>query len=299
MTFGSKCSPSTAQYIKNKNANEFKSTFPRAVEAIVNNHYVDDMIDCTHTVDEAKTLVDQVKMIHKAGGFTIRNFASNSAELLKKIGENSNLHEVNLNVDDELGTERVLGIFWNTTTDNFTYSLKFTAVNEKMMSSEYHPTKRELLRILMSVFDPLGFLAHFLIIGKIILQEVWRSNVGWDDKISESVHKKWVKWIRALPEVEEIEIPRLYSPKLSPSTPASIQLHKFVDASNEACAAVSFLRIENEDGVDCCIVSAKTKVAPTKPMSVPRLELQAAVIGTRLTQSAQSSLRLTIEKQIF
>lgn len=177
--------------------------------------------------------------------------------------------------------------------------LKFNSVNEKMKSGEYCPTKREILRILMSVFDPLGLLAHFLVFGKIVLQEIWRSKTEWDEKITEPVYRKWMKWVKALPDVEKVQIPRLYSPKLSPTPPKSIQLHTFVDASVEACAAVTYLRTEDENGVDCSIVSAKTKVAPTKPMSVPRLEFQAAVIGVRLAQNVKSSLRLAIEKQFF
>lgn len=84
MTFGSKWSPSSAQYVKNRNANDFKQKYPRAVEAIVENHYVDDMIDCTHTVDEAETLINEVKFIHKAGGFNIRKFVSNRFDELVK-----------------------------------------------------------------------------------------------------------------------------------------------------------------------------------------------------------------------
>lgn len=299
MTFGSKCSPSVAQYVKNKNASDFKNEFPRATEAIIENHYVDDMIDCTHTVNEAYKLIKDVKMIHQAGGFEIRNFTSNSEELLEKIGEKMDHQNKNLNISIELGTERVLGMFWNTATDNFTYSLKFTKVNEKMVSGEYCPTKREVLQILMSVFDPLGLLANFLVYGKILLQEIWRSNIDWDEKLTLTVRAKWIQWIQALPHVETIQIPRLYSMKLSPNLPTSTQLHTFVDASVEACAAVTYLRIEDHQGIDCCLVGSKTKVAPNKPMSVPRLELQAAVLGTRLADNVKKSQTLKFEKHVF
>lgn len=167
MTFGSACSPSSAQYVKNKNAEEFRDKFPRAVEAIVENHYVDDMIECAESVDEAEKLVKDVKLIHKEGGFNIRNFVSNSEELLTRIGEKTASQNKSLNVGDEVRAERVLGMFWETKKDIFTYSLKFTGVNEKMLSGEHCPTKREVLKILMSVFDPLGLIANFLVHGKI------------------------------------------------------------------------------------------------------------------------------------
>ncbi|XP_037034300.1 uncharacterized protein LOC119073091 [Bradysia coprophila] len=299
MTFGSKCSPSTAQYVKNKNAKEFEEKFPRAAEAIIQNHYVDDMIDCTDSVDEAETLIKDVKMIHQAGGFNIRKFNSNSKKLLERIGENATTQNKDLNIGAELNKERVLGMFWDTTNDAFTYSLRFTKINGKMMSGEYCPTKREVLRILMSVFDPIGLISNVLVYGKILLQEIWRSQIEWDDRLTESLHHKWVSWIRALPNVEKLQIPRWYSTKLAPEVQKSIQLHTFVDASVEACAAATYLRIETQDGVDCCLVSAKTKVAPTKQLTVPRLELQAAVIGSRLAENVNKSLTVNIEKHFY
>lgn len=123
--------------------------------------------------------------------------------------------------------------------------------------------------------------------------------MDWDEKITQPHYDKWMKWIRTLPDVENIHIPRLYSPKLSPNAPKSIQMHTFVDASAEAYAATAYFRFEDEDGVDCCLVSAKTKVAPNKPMSIPRLELQGAVLGTRLSSSVKSSQTFKIDKVIY
>lgn len=150
---------------------------------------------------------------------------------------------------------------------------------------------------MMSIFDPLGLLANFLIYPKLLLQETWRSNIEWDEQIPETLQTKWLKWIKVLPSVENVHIPRLYSPKLSPGPPKAIQLHVLVDASIEAFSATAYLRIEDDDGsIDCCLVGAKTKVAPNKPMTVPRLELQAAVLGIRLARSVKQSQRLEFEK---
>lgn len=173
VTFGLTCSPSQAQFIKNKNAMEFVEQFPEAVNTIINNHYVDDMIDCEHTLNAAEKRVQEVKFVHKEGGFEIRNFLSNSKELLQRIGESTEQHNKNMNISVELGTERVLGMFWNASTDCFTFSLKYTKINEQIMSGKQCPTKREVLRILMSVFDPLGLLANYLVYTKILLQEIW------------------------------------------------------------------------------------------------------------------------------
>lgn len=99
--------------------------------------------------------------------------------------------------------------------------------------------------------------------------------------------------------MENIQIPRLYSPKLSPKAPKSIQMHTFVDASAEAYATSIYFRFEDDDGIDCCLAGAKTKVAPNKPMSISRLELQGAVLGTRLANSIKSSQTFKIDKKVF
>ncbi|XP_036319000.1 uncharacterized protein LOC118733623 [Rhagoletis pomonella] len=85
MTFGVICSPSSAQFVKNKNAEEFRVRFPEAVEAIVNNHYVDDFVHCFSTVDEAIRITEQIVWVHKQGGFELKRFVSNSEQLTKRM----------------------------------------------------------------------------------------------------------------------------------------------------------------------------------------------------------------------
>lgn len=90
MTFGATCSPSSAQYVKNKNAREWAETFPRASKAIIENHYVDDWLDSVDTEREAIQLARDVKFVHNQAGFEIRNFVSNSSTVLKAVWCNIN-----------------------------------------------------------------------------------------------------------------------------------------------------------------------------------------------------------------
>ncbi|XP_037051788.1 uncharacterized protein LOC119085478 [Bradysia coprophila] len=297
MTFGSSCSPSIAQWVKNKNASDFKEQFPRAYDAITRSHYVDDLIDNTHTEEEAVQLIQDVQFIHRHAGFEMRNFASNSKDVLRSL--NSSSENVVKTLDDKINltTERVLGLYWNTELDTFTYCLKFVKVHPV---DTHPPTKRQILSAVMSIFDPLGFLAHFVIYVKILLQDIWREKIDWDDMLSDDMKNRWRFWLQHLPQVENVHIPRLYSPRISPVLPELIQLHVFVDASLEAYAAAAYFRIENNSGVDSCLVEAKSRVAPIKPMSVPRLELQGGILGTRLASSiVQSHDGLQIDKIII
>ncbi|XP_017491967.1 PREDICTED: uncharacterized protein LOC108380109, partial [Rhagoletis zephyria] len=149
----------------------------------------------------------------------------------------------------------------------------------------------------MSIFDPLGFLAHYTIGLKILLQEVWRSCIGWDKPLPEQLYKQWCLWKTLLPAISVTTIPRCYSPLLTNSK--CNQLHTFVDAGEHAYAAVCYIRTQFGNKVDTIIVAAKSKVTPLKPVSIPRLELQAAVIGVRLATTVKAALRVPIHARFW
>lgn len=301
LTFGSKCSPSTAQHVKNRNASEFEKQHPVAVYSIVNNHYVDDLLDCQHTVKEAVQLYNDIKKIHVHGGFAICKFISNSTEAMNAVGEQDDGKEKCLNPDkDFLYTDRVLGMYWNRQKDIFTFSLKYTNINRDILTGLRNPTKRELLKTLMTIFDPLGLISHFLIHLKIILQDVWRAQMTWDEPLSKpEIIDAWKSWLEILPNVEKVEIARVYSLKMTPNTPKSIEYHIFVDASENAFTAVAFLRVEDDDGVDCTLIGSKARVAPLKYLSVPRLELQGGVLGCRLLTSIAAGQTFKANRRII
>lgn len=208
LTFGSASSPASAQYVKNKNAKEFQKEFPRAVDAVVNNHYMDDLLDSTDTILDAIQLGKDVRFIHEQANFEMRNWLSNSTEVIRELGETNSATTKDISTNSELRYERVLGMFWQTSTDIFTYSLKYTKLDDDLMAMKRKPTKREMLRVLMSIFDPLGLLSNFLVYLKILLQDIWRERIGWDEQINGTQNDKWKRWLNLLPSVEKIEIPR-------------------------------------------------------------------------------------------
>lgn len=286
MTFGATCSPASAQFVKNFNANQFIDVFPRAVTSIVYNHYVDDMLECTDTVQEAIDLAEQVTKIHHYGGFHITKWKSNSRTVMEALGESPDVSQQlqSLNLEPNTAIEKVLGMWWNLDVDCFTYSLRFNKGNQDVLRGQKRPTKREVLRILMSIYDPLGLIAYFLSYLKVLLQEIWSSRIDWDDEINDQQFQKWLRWVDQLKLVELLNIPRCYLSKFSTWADVNKQIHIFVDASQDNCAAVAYLRLNNEEIVDCTLIAAKTKVAPLKLTSIPRLELVAALLGARLAR---------------
>ncbi|XP_062716949.1 uncharacterized protein LOC115265221 [Aedes albopictus] len=295
--FGATSSPCTAQYVKNWNASEYSEQYPRAVEAVIKNHYVDDFLDSVDSVEEAVELVQQVKDIHAAAGFQFGKILSNEQEVLDRLGETSSAISKPLPVDKDRAYERVLGITWIPSEDIFTFS--YEGLEEVLGTDWTVPTKRQVLRIVMKLYDPLGFVAHFVVQGKILMQEIWRTGTNWDEPIAEQLHDLWSRWIELYRKINDVSVPRCFFKELCPKQVRDIQIHVFTDASVSACACVAYLRMTVGEESLCSLIAAKTKVAPLRTLSIPRLELQAAMMGSRLLQNICSALTISIQSRFL
>lgn len=299
-TFGATCSPASAQYVKNTNAAEFADGFPRAVEGIIKNHYVDDYLDSFESEDEAVRVSQEVKTIHQKGGFHIRNWLSNSTDVLGELNEEEQLESKNLCLSATDGNDRVLGMLWQTAEDELQFSVKMKDEVQAVIDSGDRPTKRQMLKCLMGIFDPLGLLSVFLVHGKILLQDAWRAGLKWDEEIPNEIFDRWTRWTGMFRKIADLRIPRCYFVKATRQTYDQLQLHIFVDASEAAFSAVAYFRVVDAAGkVECTIVAAKTKVAPLKPLSIPRLELQAAVLGSRLMSFVQDGHNVEVKQRFL
>ena len=135
--------------------------------------------------------------------------------------------------------------------------------------------------------------------AKILLQELWRDKLPWDQEIPEPYLSQWQRWLEELPRVITTDIPRCYRTQFSITT-STIQLHNFADASRCGYAAVSYLRFVDEKGViHCPFVMGKTRNAPIREWTIPRLELQAAVLAARLSKMIVRELDLQVDQTFF
>lgn len=183
------CSPSTAQFVKNLNAKKFVNEFPRAVERLHRGR--------GHSSRQGS------KTDHKHAGFTISKWISNSKKVMSVLHAPLTAQQKNLNLTDS-STTTVLGMQWRDDTNTFTYSLQSSDLLVKGTTIEKSSTKREVLRNFMSIIDPLGLIAHFLIHIKILLQEVWRSGTGWDENLKDEELSEWQRWARLIWQVESV-----------------------------------------------------------------------------------------------
>ncbi|XP_055708899.1 uncharacterized protein LOC129805169 [Phlebotomus papatasi] len=295
MTFGASCSPTLASYVKNVNAEEHAMDYPEAVKGILDNTYCDDYLGSADSIEDARKLIRDIVYVQKAGGFDIVNWTANDSRILDTFTDTmKNLASQTL---DEL--DRVLGLWWDSTADIFTFKTQFHRVPAEILSGEKIPTMRDVLRLIMSIFDPLGFLAMFTVKGKMILQEIWRLKIGWDDPIEGIALQHWKTFLDELKTISTVRVSRCYSPNLPQAT--SVQLHIFGDASEHAYSSVAYLRIVSEinSEIEVSFVCARTKVSPLKSTSIPRLELQAAVMSSRMSAAIRATLDVKIDDVVL
>ncbi|XP_017468488.1 PREDICTED: uncharacterized protein LOC108360634 [Rhagoletis zephyria] len=189
-------------------------------------------------------------------------------------------------------------MWWIASTDHFAFRVSAKYKESHLLVHQRRPTKREVLSLVMTIYDPLGLIGFYVIFAKIILQEIWRSGCGWDERIPDEQFTKWLRWIRLIPRIEDMRLPRNYT-RTEFDSPPQIELHTFVDASESSYAAVCYMRYSDGKIVDCAMVSSKTRVAPLKVMSIPRLELKAALLGARLSKLVRESHSISIATSTY
>lgn len=289
--FGAACSPSTAIYVKNRNAEDYKDEYPDAVRAVVRNHYMDDYLHSLPAEDEAVKIASEVDTIHRRAGFELRGWASNRANVLRKLtGEDTNKEEIELGSKEE----KTLGLRWFTEEDKLGFRTCLQNMTE-VIEQERTPTKRKVTSAVMSTFDPMGLASPVLIQGKKLLQDIWRSGVGWDEEITPGEGDQWREYLRSLKLLEGLRIPRCIRHSAHEG-----ELHIFTDASETAYACAVYWRQETNEGqFDVVLLAAKARVTPLKPISIPRLELQAALLGTRMARSVEEELDLQPARKTY
>lgn len=268
----------------------------KVANVIKNDFYCDDLITGCDDVAELKYIRDAVVDKLKEACFPLRKFRTNvpcifTNDPTSTTCSEKDLSEVNDQYSNLQNQSSVLGLKWCPSRDSYHFLVDF----------RIDPifTKRNILATTCKIFDPLGLLSAFTIIPKMLLQRLWSSKLDWDDPAPADVCKEWNQFLSNLKQIETINIPRFVLHTRAGS-PASIQLHCFVDASQNAFATCIYVRsTDKNDNVSVMLLCAKARVAPLKPSTIPRLELAAALLGAQLTAKVGQSLRCEFEKKYF
>ncbi|XP_071577042.1 uncharacterized protein [Temnothorax nylanderi] len=284
VTYGNANTPNVALRVVEQVAEDEGADFPLAVPVLRLHTYVDDAVFGADDIPLALQTRDQLISLLKRAGFHLRKWASNNPVLLEGIDPQDHglASAKTLESDERL---KILGIKWHPHTDVFQFDVT--------LAESVPDTKRSILSTIAQIFDPLGWMAPVVITAKIMMQQLWLLRCKWDDVIPDDLLRKWRDYYTRLPILRQIVIPRWTG---YGSDTLTAEIHGFADASASAYGAVVYLKVTHLDGtVEITLLLSKSKVAPLKPMSIPRLELLAAVLLARSIAAVRSALTITIQ----
>ena len=294
--FGSSCSTTLSSFALNRNADDHVDEFPEDVIKAIRRAYVDDVPTSAPSESSLAALIQGLIDLCKLGGFPLTKFVSNSRLALEAIPEDLR-KEGFKDTSGPLPETSVLGVLYSPEEDVF----RVKAPQKPGGGPDgviYN--RRMMLSLVMGIFDPIGFVAPFVLLGKKINQQLCNEKVSWNDPAPEKKYQVPIqKWVDGFNELHLLSIRRSFA--LTDRKQPLILLI-FTDASIIGYGCVAFFLDEHGR---ISWVAAKSRVSPTKETNVevgqniPRLELQAAVTGVELALQIREDIDVQISRQIF
>ncbi|XP_061886479.1 uncharacterized protein LOC133637538 [Entelurus aequoreus] len=288
--FGNSPSPAVATYGLRRAAQQGEEKYGADVRQFVErDFYVDDALKSVPTEQGAINLVKRTQEMLAASNLRLLKIASNKVEVMDAFpveDRAKDLQDLDLFKDD-LPDQRSLGIKWNIMSDYFTFHIPHT-------DKPY--TRRGVLSTVNSVFDPLGFLSPVIIQGRLLLRELSLHTTEWDSALPEDMRGKWVEWQQSLQCLSNLQMPRTYS-NIPLSQAKCVELCIFSDASMKAICAVAYIKVTAADGTtEVGFVLGKARLTPQPELTVPRLELCAAVMAVEMAEVISDEIDHQIDK---
>nr|CAI5838888.1 unnamed protein product [Callosobruchus analis] len=270
VTYGTASAPYLAVRCLIEAANKYEKSFPDACNIIKRDFYIDDLLTGAESAADLLKIQSQVSDILRSVGFPLRKWLCNDKKVLanfKTYGETeASILEIG---EDE--QNKTLGVFWNSCNDLIQYRVDFEIL------SNCRITKRGVLSTICQIFDPLGLVSCIIIVAKLMIQQMWIRKLEWDDELPNDLRDNWIRFREDLKCITELSIPR----RAVLSEYIRIEIHGFSDASEKAYAACVYIRFSTRVPVSN-LICAKSRVAPVKQVSLPRLELCGAVLVANL-----------------
>ena len=289
--FGASSSPTVTQFVLKRHGEAIRAMFGEQVYEIITRYfYVDDGSGGNNSIEGCKKLCKDLKAAMEMGGFSLGKWKFSHKELRSAVGEEEE--------EEEAEEEKILGIVWNLKEDTLAVSIE----EERFL--EPATTPRKVVQQQASLYDPLGIVAPFVLIGRRWTQQAMTGEWGWDRPLKEEIKKGFGEWTSSIPLLKSLSIPRSLNVPDSVGAPA--QLHFFSDASKGGFGTVGYWRVVLPDGsVRLCFVGGKSHVVPLDATrtshhnSIPRLELVSALKSVELMRAIQKSLPMEVEDVVF
>ncbi|XP_043195315.1 uncharacterized protein LOC122366790 [Amphibalanus amphitrite] len=290
--FGAISSPSCANFALRRTAQDFGDKFDAdVIDSIQRSFYVDDFMKTGSTADEVLRIARGVRDCCALGGFRLTSFVSNCPDVMFCFPESERVTHKKFDLTGHnlsAQTLRALGVQWDVSEDTLSFRVDVR---------RGPTTRRGILSTASAVYDPLGFGAPFVMSAKILLQDLCRLKLGWDDPVPDAHLRRWDQWCKELSLLREFSVPRSVT---APDTVVNCQLHMFADASEAGYGAVGYTRVTDSTGtVRTSLLMSKARVAPLKTSSIPRLELAAATLAVQLSTQILTELDLKVDEVHF
>ena len=288
-------SPAVANFVVKEHASKHREQYPLAYNTVHHAMLVDDVVDSAETYEDARRVICQLIALHRLAGMELRKWASNSIMALRDLGDDQlatsvPLARVPVQIDEGHPVIKTLGLIWQTSSDTFHFE-------QSVLEPRPSWTRRKLLSAVARLFDPLGLLAPYVIVARMILQELTQiqhsealdNKERWDLPLPGPSLKMWESWYEQLVELPQVTIPRCVRSFLSEQM--ALALHVFCDASAKAYGACAYVVSKAPGGeVQSSLLMSKSRVTPIQFVSISRLELQAAVLGVDMVARINSNL---------
>ena len=297
--FGAKCSPMVCTFVLHQHAHINAEEFgPEVVDAILNSFYVDDFLKSFPTIEAAREMHVKLTAALKKGGFDLVKWKANHPDIL---GDGPIPEENVITLKDStdaLAVDKILGVLYSFSTDSFYFKTTPGRWNEHV------ETRRQLLSLVSSIYDPLGLLGPFCLLGRMQFQKSIKRVDGWDSIMPGDITTSSNEWRKSIPKLARFKIPRWIA---TPSTTNSIpEFHVFTDASLEGYGVAIYRVAASDDGGDPHVVLmfCRNRVVPLNAKtsghhnSVPRLELVAAVLGAEERQKTLKRIKEPVSRVV-
>ena len=255
------------------------------VKAVQRNFYIDDFLKSVRNPQEAIEIYQKVREILNKGGFKLTKWITSDDEVKSQIPETDRSTKVVRTFEAEPQSSSILGLNWNVDTD----SLIVCRGTEQEDPAKI--TQRIVLSFVSAVFDSLGICSPFTIRMRFLPKSIWAAmGQAWDSNLLAGHSKLFSNWCSELREIRTMSINRLYFENGC----TNLRFHIFTDASQEAMCIVAYL--QDIATLKLTYVVGKCRVVPIRQLTIPKLELQAAVYGVQLRKQILKEHDVRIDK---
>ena len=277
LLFGVTSSPFILSATLQKHINSYQNNDSYFTAKLLKSLHVDDLNTGVDSVQEGLCFYNKAKDLLSHASFNLRKFRSNSTELEMLINKTNSTQD----------KVKVLGILWDKNTDELIYNTDVI-----LKSAKDIPTKRDLLSFLASIYDPFGHLNPFVFRLKTLFQKVCLKKLLWEDCLVDELLLEWQTILRDLKVSNGVKLCRWYGDY---RRSVDVELHGFADASLKGYGCCVYIRFCGDDGVyHVSLVSAQSRVASIKSSTVPKLELNAALLLAKHVNSVKNELSFLI-----